>query len=275
MECPHCHRETSFGSKTCRHCGRGIPPAQHLLEESGIVEPAVYEPVDESPPVQSDDENDCPYRLASLGDRFVAFAFDLVFLFGVFATVDAWAFMRWGAVEGTALRLSLAVLLITEFLNAAILFLYLWISEAAFGATVGKALVGIRVVRTTQRNRFSAFAIRNLLRFVDGIGFYLLGMVVAGCSRARRRIGDVCAGTAVIEDDFGYPSKIVAVALWIGIIAGAIWSVPRICQSNPAIRSRYLNQVVIEVRRTNNVASLTIAGVHIQVEIPPATAQQP
>ena len=130
--------------------------------------------------VRREQKDDPFYRMATLGDRLIAFALDSTFLFGVFALVDAWAFMRWGIVDGTELKLTLAVLLVAESLNAAIFFLYLWLLEASFGATLGKAMVGIRVVQITERNSLAALAIRNLLRVVDGLGFYLVGAVVAG-----------------------------------------------------------------------------------------------
>ena len=119
------------------------------------------------------------YQFAKLGDRFIAFLLDTLVLFGVFAMVDAWVFMRWGTVEGAELKLTVASLLIAGVLNTTLLFAYGWLLEAGFGATLGKAIVGIRVVRTTERNMLAASAIRNALRLVDGLGFYVVGGVVA------------------------------------------------------------------------------------------------
>jgi uncharacterized RDD family membrane protein YckC len=217
--------------------------------------------------IQPERKDDSFCRMATLGDRLIAFALDSAFLFGVFAMVDAWAFMRWGIVDGAELKLTLAALLIAESLNAAIFFLYLWLLEASFGATLGKAMVGIRVVRTTERNPLAAFAIRNLLRVVDGLGFYLVGTLVAGCSKVNRRLGDMCAGTVVIEEHLGDWVKIAAVALWATVLAGAVWSVPRICQTNAALPSRYLNRVVVQVGRHEESAYFTVAGFHVEVRL--------
>jgi len=273
MECPHCHRQTSLHSKNCRSCGAVIPPAQHLLEELGLSTPA--SPTTNVPVkhVRREQKDDSFYRMATLGDRLIAFALDSTFLFGVFAIVDAWAFMRWGIVEGTELKLTLAALLVAESLNAAIFFVYLWLLEASFGATLGKAMVGIRVVRTNERNALAVAAIRNLLRVVDGIGFYLVGAVVAGCSRVRRRLGDICAGTVVVEEDFSYGVKVAAVALWAAVFAGAVWSVPQICKTNNALPSRYLNQVVVQVGRNEKSAFFTVAGLHVEVQLTSGSAQ--
>jgi uncharacterized RDD family membrane protein YckC len=264
MECPHCHRQTDPHRERCTCCGGVIPPAQHLLEESGVVEPTIKEP---GLTTDIDEEGTDLFRMASLGDRFIAFALDTVFLFGVFAVVDAWAFMRWGMVEGWELKLTAASLLMAQFLNAAILFVYLWLLEASFGATLGKAMVGIRVIRTAERNALAAFAIRNAMRVVDGLGFYLVGAVVAGCSRFHRRVGDICASTVVVEEEFGHAVKVLAVVLWAGVLAGAVWSVPRICAKNTARHARYFNQVVVQVGRTEKAAYLKVAGLRVDVEL--------
>jgi len=232
-------------------------------------------PAASAPPrqVRPEQKDDPLCRMATLGDRLIAFALDSVFLFGVFAMVDAWAFMRWGIVDGAELKLTLAALLVAEGLNAAIFFVYLWLLEASCGATLGKAMVGIRVVRTTERNPLAAFGIRNLLRVVDGLGFYLVGTVVASCSRINRRVGDMCAGTVVIEEHFGDWVKIAAVALWAAVLAGAVWSVPRICQTNAALPSRYLNQVVVQVGRSDESGYFTVASFHVEVRLTSGSAR--
>ena len=213
------------------------------------------------------------FRTATLGDRLIAFALDSTFLFGAFAIADAWAFMRWGIVDGMELKLTLAALLLAESLNAAIFFLYLWLLETSCGATLGKAMVGIRVVRTTERSPLAAVAIRNLLRVVDGLGFYLLGAVVASCSRIHRRVGDMCAGTIVIEEHFGYGVKIAALVLWTAVLGSAFWFVPQICQTNAALPTRYLNCVVLKVGRSEKSAYFTTASFHVEVRLGSVSAR--
>lgn len=277
MECPHCHKQTSPQSETCQCCGRSIPPAQHLLDESGVLDEGdILEVAPYTPPQEiqqrspAKDVDDSPYQVATLGDRFLAFVLDSVFLFGAFAIVDAWAFMRWGIADGTELKLSLAALLIAESLNIAILFVYFWLLEASFGATPGKVIVGIRVVRTTDTPALKAFAIRNALRLIDGLGFYLVGAAVAGCSAIHRRVGDLCAGTAVIEEEFGYPVKIGSVVLWMALVGGAVWSVPRICRANLAVQPRYLGRTVIRVGFAQHSAYFAIAGLRLEAQLGPS-----
>jgi uncharacterized RDD family membrane protein YckC len=266
MECPHCHRQTSHLSKNCGSCGLLIPPAQYLLEESGVID---SEATASSSDIRVAQPSGQPadYRMASLGDRFIAFVLDTLALFGVFTIIDAWVFMRLGTVDGTELKLTSASILIAGTLNAVILFTYGWLLETGFGATLGKAMVGIRVVRTTHRNPLSALAIRNALRIVDGLGFYLVGVLVASCSNLRQRLGDICADTAVVEEEFGYGVKILALVLWVGTLAGAGWAVPRICSENNALQHKYLNHVLVQVGTAGDSAYFRVAGLRIDVQI--------
>jgi uncharacterized RDD family membrane protein YckC len=263
MECPFCQRHTGAYSKKCKHCGKAIPAAQHLLEESGVVEAAVP---DTGVAAVGAARTQGRYRFARLGDRFIAFVLDIAFLFGLFVMIDAWVFTRWSSVEGTELQLTTVSLLIAITLNGTQLFLYCWLLEAAWGATLGKAMVGIRVVGT-QGRPFSACAIRNVLRIVDGLGFYLVGTVVAGCSGARQRVGDIYARTAVIEESFRRVIRLAAIVLWIASLAAAWWAVPRICSVNRFVRPLYLGQIIIRVGRSENLAYFQVGtlAVHIQI----------
>src|SRR5207302_9101647 len=136
-----------------------IPPAQYLLEESGVVAPETGAVSGDLTVARGSEQNPDSYRMASLGDRFIAFVLDTLALLGVFTVVDAWVFMRWGTVEGTELKLTSASLLIAGILTAMILFAYGWLLVAGFGATLCQATVGIRVVRTTHRNPLAAVPI--------------------------------------------------------------------------------------------------------------------
>jgi uncharacterized RDD family membrane protein YckC len=261
MDCPHCYSQISSSAKHCKHCGGAIPAGQHLLEECGVTAPAVASAIPASPVAR----NTGRYRFARLGDRFIAFALDTTLLFGLFAVVDAWAFMRWGTFDGTELQLTAAALVIAITLNATLLFLYGWLLEAGCGATLGKALVGIRIVGTTERSRLSASAIRNVLRIVDGLGFYLVGTVVAACSDIHQRIGDIFAQTAVIEECFGIGIRVAAIVLWMATLAGAGWAVPRICSANAPVYSGHLSQVVVRIGRNRDSVYFRIAGFTVDV----------
>jgi uncharacterized RDD family membrane protein YckC len=73
--------------------------------------------------------------------------------------------------------------------------------EAFFGATVGKFVAGIRVVRADGR-RIDGIAalLRNLGRIVDFLPFaYLIGAIAVWTSPTRQRLGDRLAKTVVVE----------------------------------------------------------------------------
>ncbi len=263
MECPHCHSQVTSHAKNCKRCGGVIPSSQHLLEECGLTDPTPTPSAKTSAPPPARTAN--RYRFARLGDRFLAFALDIALLFGLFAIMDAWVFMRFGVFDGTELQLTIASLVIVVTLNAAVLFLYGWLLEATCGATLGKVLVGIRVVRTRECSALSACALRNSLKIIDGLGFYLVGATVAACSEVRQRIGDICAHTAVIEERFGIPARVCAIVLWVATLAGAVWTVPTICSSSHPIPIRYLSQVIVRIGVKGNSAYLRIGEFTLDV----------
>ena len=83
-----------------------------------------------------------------------------------------------------------------------IIFAYLILMEAYIGWTVGKKIMGLRVVDSTG-NKIGILKalIRNLLRLVDGLpAFYILGIVLIATSIRGQRFGDRIAKTYVVKD---------------------------------------------------------------------------
>jgi uncharacterized RDD family membrane protein YckC len=79
---------------------------------------------------------------------------------------------------------------------------YYFATEARWGQTLGKRLLGLRVARLDGASADAGpVAIRTLLRIIDVLPFlYLIGftvMVTAG--KGRQRLGDMAAGTAVVR----------------------------------------------------------------------------
>jgi uncharacterized RDD family membrane protein YckC len=76
---------------------------------------------------------------------------------------------------------------------------YFFALESGAGQTLGKKLLGIRVVRADGRPAGTKeIAVRTVLRIVDGFAFYGVGltaMLVTG--KRRQRLGDLAAGTVV------------------------------------------------------------------------------
>ena len=80
---------------------------------------------------------------------------------------------------------------------------YYALMEGYRGQTVGKMLLGIRVVREDGGGGvpgFKAALIRSLLRVVDGLLGYLVGFVAVVASEKNQRLGDMAARTLVVRE---------------------------------------------------------------------------
>ncbi len=269
MECPSCHQNISREARQCRWCHAAVPVSQHLLEDCGIVPSSRSQATAASRDSQS-------LNLATLGDRCVAVLLDSAVLLEITVTCDLWLFLRWGRPAQTSLELTAATLLAAAILDALLFFAYMWLFEAAFGATLGKAIVGIGVQNQSRRNALTTSAIRNAFRLIDGIGFYLVGTLVASCSRTRRRLGDICADTLVVAKTFRAPTKAVAASLWVGLFAASMWLVPRIAaHSSTGQPPRYLSQTVVQIGRSANYAFVRVVSLRVEVRVGSASTAEP
>jgi uncharacterized RDD family membrane protein YckC len=123
--------------------------------------------------------------------------------------VSTWS-IRFGqvTVAGWWLALYLTVVLV-----------YYFALEATTGRTVGKRVLGLRVVsRDGSRPSPAAIAVRTLLRLVDWVPLlYLLGFITALATGSRRqRVGDLAAQTEVAV----VPGA--SVARWQPVLAGIL-----------------------------------------------------
>ena len=78
---------------------------------------------------------------------------------------------------------------------------YYFVSESTWGQTLGKRLLGLRVERSgggVADER--AVALRTVLRLVDGIAFYLVGLLVMlRTGERRQRLGDIVGDTRIVD----------------------------------------------------------------------------
>ena len=78
--------------------------------------------------------------------------------------------------------------------------LYYIVMDATQGATLGKMALGLRVVKVDGSPiSWQESLIRNVLRIVDGLFFYLVGAILVWNSPLRQRLGDRAAGTVVVR----------------------------------------------------------------------------
>ena len=216
MYCPYCGVKNDRGESECFICGKRLPAL-----------------TDADPPASSSRRSGGAQRSASsssaaadparLGDRFIAIILDTIFLGALILVIAALVSLRWSMIEGLGLS---RPILIAAAAGAAlmIVFLYHWLLEGAFGATMGKAMVGVRVLHLGGGlPGMRSSAVRNVLRVIDALPFYLLGFFVAVFSRGKRRIGDYAAKTVVLEQPPTLGSRIAVVCLWFVLIAAAVW----------------------------------------------------
>jgi len=83
-----------------------------------------------------------------------------------------------------------------------VIFAYLILMEAYVGWTIGKRILGMRVVDGSgEKIGLSKSIIRNILRLVDGLpAFNVLGIVLIAISKREQRFGDRIAKTYVVND---------------------------------------------------------------------------
>lgn len=141
--------------------------------------------------------------LATLVDAVVLTVLTLV----VFAAQWVIGLIFLGASGGVGLSegAQLAVVLVVGLLNVvvilALLFGYYVYPEGRKGQTVGKMVVGIKVIRedTGGAPGTRAALVRTLLRLVDGFFGYLVGYLAVASSKKRQRLGDMAAHTLVVR----------------------------------------------------------------------------
>ena len=82
-----------------------------------------------------------------------------------------------------------------------LVFAYYIVLEGYLGQTLGKMLLGIKVVRedTGEVPGLKAATIRTLMRIIDGLLSYLVAFVAVLASQKNQRLGDMLAHTLVVR----------------------------------------------------------------------------
>ena len=113
---------------------------------------------------------------------------------------------------------------------------YYIVMEATSGASLGKRVLGLKVVKQDGTALdWQAAIVRNVLRLVDGLFFYLVGAIVIWISKSRQRLGDMAAHTLVV-------SARALIGLWMAV---ALTGLPTQVQ---AAAPRYSDMVLSEAK---------------------------
>ena len=107
--------------------------------------------------------------------------------------------LAWFIMMTLGHQIPAAILTLSGGYLAIVTFVYYFLLEGLFGSTVGKNLLGLRVLQKNGDTCSIAAAFkRNLLRFVDWLPvLYVVAGVVFSASHERQRLGDLFAGTIV------------------------------------------------------------------------------
>jgi uncharacterized RDD family membrane protein YckC len=222
MFCSACGANNTPGTVNCSKCGSplALTPAQTSGGQAGsVAAPAVAA----SAPVTKTEPLFPAGTIAGIGDRAIAAILDIVVSAAPFALIGMWAAVRWGGVTPNGFQLEGTSALITMSLVAVLGFLYLWLLEGAFGATLGKFILNLRVRRLDgSRIGLAKSLIRNLSRIIDGIGVYLVGFLIAIFSSRKQRLGDHLAGTVVVQGNSGKLPRVVATVAWAAVVVACL-----------------------------------------------------
>jgi uncharacterized RDD family membrane protein YckC len=145
----------------------------------------------------ADGHPDLPGQAEDLLGRRVGAAFiDTALLTGLFLIMGLT--VGQSSVGGGGFDVSLSPA--WSLLYLALVLLYYFTMETATGQTVGKRLLGLRVLRTDgSRPSAAAIAGRTLLRLIDWLpALYLIGFItILATGPRRQRLGDLAARTGV------------------------------------------------------------------------------
>ncbi|HXM96139.1 MAG TPA: RDD family protein [Candidatus Dormibacteraeota bacterium] len=240
MFCRQCGAQNDQSSLFCSKCGAAmsVPAAQlasnPLVSAAALpayprISPTPPAPAP-TPPVVAPISPTAPKTeaqplvggapLGAMGDRAIAAVLDTIAIATIFAPVGMWATVRWGGITPDGFELHGIAALFTISTVSIVWFLYHWVFEGLFGATLGKLVMNVRVRRVDgSAIGLGKSLIRNLLRMVDGVALYLVGFLVALLSRKRQRLGDHAADTVVVQGSAGKAVRVAATLAWVAVIA--------------------------------------------------------
>ncbi len=219
MFCPYCGAKNDGGQAKCFVCERALP----ALNVGGAAAGR-----SRSGPQRAMTNGATAPVTARLGDRLIAVILDTIFVSAILLVSAAAILSRWPHVlENISATMALVA---SGGATLLVAFIYYWLQEGAFGATMGKAIVGVRVIRQDGSvPGLGSSAIRNAFRLLDALPFYLLGFFVAVFSRGRRRIGDYAAQTFVLEHSVPTGERVAVTFLWLAGIGAAVWGAWALC----------------------------------------------
>ncbi|MEP3049724.1 MAG: RDD family protein [Roseibium sp.] len=198
--CTECGSKLPDDAKHCSGCGASVAATTQVSNSQP-------DNVSEAQAAGSTETAAEPTRepvYIGLGRRFVAHFVDLILVFIMFYVIGLQVAEKTGGLTPDGFDLdgtpALIVIALTFFAST----LYFALTEGAGGQSFGKKILGIKVVSADGSPcSFGQAFSRNVLRLIDGIAFYLVGVIFLMRSDTKQRLGDRVAGTVVIRKTKG------------------------------------------------------------------------
>ncbi|HUP44314.1 MAG TPA: RDD family protein [Thermoanaerobaculia bacterium] len=209
MYCPQCGVNNDRGESNCYICGAALPSLAAATSAAGGRGKAAAG----------------SERQATVGDRALALIFDRILLGTILMIFASWYTSGAGRLDPNATSEAIYGLAAA----IGLMFLYHVILEGAAGTTLGKAMMALHVRSVDGRPLFLAALIRNALRIVDSVGFYLLGFLFAMFTQRGQRVGDLVAGTVVMERAANPKIRAGLMVLWLLLVGAAVWFAWALC----------------------------------------------
>lgn len=200
MYCPKCGKESTEDDNFCVSCGEELRfyKNRENLHDTNIKPDQSYGnkvgkdnvEYNYSKPVENNE-----IQLASLGSRIGAYIIDTLIVFVLIVIV---------MIPIVAVQNDASSDLSADLLGILIFFGYFILLEGPLGKgrTVGKRVLKLRVVKKDQSMiGYGASFGRNILRLIDGLFFYIIGMILISDSDLNQRLGDRAADTIVIKEN--------------------------------------------------------------------------
>jgi uncharacterized RDD family membrane protein YckC len=279
MDCPRCKHAVPAGSRLCKRCGANIPAAQSLLAEAGF---AADGELSSTSGTGGTAAAAAParilrggHRLATIGDRLLAAILDFMLLFAGFIVFSFWTAQIWGGLTEAGLVLGVKPFLLALAMMIPVAFLYFWVLEWLPGATLGKLIMGLEVRQQDgTRLDLRRSAIRNAWRAVDGVGFYVVGFLVAIFSRLRQRIGDHMARAVVLERPPSEWRQGAMVLVWLLAIFAAVLGSGKI-YNNSFIDPQASGPARAMLRMNWSAKGISFQALHLEVSLHWSPSEQP
>lgn len=163
----------------------------------------------------------------------LAVILDRVVVFSMLAIPAAWLAQRWAATAPVRIAIVTGVAVVLAILA------YHIVLEALFHATLGKGLLGLRVRNGSGDHPWLTSTIRNISRLLDAVAFYGIAFLVAVFTARRQRLGDLFAGTTVIEQRVVWGARVALIFIWLVLVVGSLWLASWLCPACLPDRSRF------------------------------------